>query len=242
MLRVGACQTPEILGDVEAALSCLEAFAARHDARDLDVLLFPEGFLQGYLVEPAHLNTHAMSVGSSRFAAVLRRLRVIRPVLVFGLIEADGDDLYNSAAVVCDGQLLGVYRKTHLTEGEQYFTAGGDYPTFVRNGVRFGVNICYDTRFPQAAAAVAGQGARLLLVPSQNMMRRPAAREWQDRHHEIRAERVRETRMWLISADVTGERDDERVGLGPTSVLTPDAQVVAQVPLGAVGMVTATVS
>ncbi|GAA1419208.1 carbon-nitrogen hydrolase family protein [Catellatospora coxensis] len=242
VLRIGACQTPELLGDVDGALACMVGFAAADAAQDLDLLLFPEGFLQGYLVEPAHLNTHALSLGSPGFTDVLRRLRPVRQTLVFGLIESDGDELYNSAVVVTGGELAGVYRKTHLTDGERYFDSGGSYPTFVRNGVRFGINICHDTRFPEAAAAVAGQGARVLLVPAQNMMRRPAALQWRDRHHEIRAERARETRMWLISADVTGERDELRIGYGPTSVLDPAGQVVVQVPLGTTGMVTATVS
>ncbi|MEU8081325.1 carbon-nitrogen hydrolase family protein [Catellatospora citrea] len=241
VLKVGACQTPELLGDVDAAIACMAGFAARDEAHDLDLLLFPEGFLQGYLVEPAHLNAHALSLGSAAFAAVVRRLRPIRQTLVFGMIEADGDDLYNSAVVVTGGELTGIYRKTHLTGGEHYFASGGSYPTFVRNGVRFGINICYDTRFPEAAAAVAGQGARVLLVPAQNMMRRPAADEWRERHHQIRAERARETRMWLVSADVTGERDEQRVGYGPTSVLSPAGEVVAQVPLGTTGMVTAAI-
>ncbi|MBV1849406.1 carbon-nitrogen hydrolase family protein [Catellatospora tritici] len=240
-LRVGACQTPELIGDIDAALTCLEGFAAAEQARDLDLLLFPEGFLQGYLVEPDHLNRCAMSLDSEAFAAVLRRLRPIRQTLVFGLIEADDTDLYVSQAVVTGGRLAGVYRKTHLTEGETYFTAGQEYPTFVCNGVRFGINICYDTRFPEAAAAVAGQGARLLLVPAQNMMRRPAALEWKHRHNEIRADRVRETHMWLVSADVCGERDESRVGWGPTCVMAPDARVLAQVPFGVSGMVTAVV-
>ncbi|GIF94913.1 carbon-nitrogen hydrolase family protein [Catellatospora citrea] len=240
-LRIGACQTPELLGDVDAAIACMAGFAGRDEACDLDLLLFPEGFLQGYLVEPTHLDRHALSVDSAGFAAVLRRLRPIRQTLVFGMIEADGDDLYNTAVVVTHGALAGVYRKTHLTGGEQCFTPGGSYPTFVCNGVRFGINICYDTRFPEAAAAVAGQGARALLVPAQNMMRRPAADEWRDRHHRIRAGRARETRMWLVSADVTGERDELRVGYGPTSVLSPTGEVLAQVPLGTTGMVTATI-
>lgn len=70
--------------------------------------------------------------------------------------------------------------------------------------MRFGINVCYDTRFAEAAAPLPAQGARLLLVAAQNMMRRPAATYWKDRHHQVRAERVRETGMWLVSADITG--------------------------------------
>ncbi|MFB9318236.1 nitrilase-related carbon-nitrogen hydrolase [Cryptosporangium minutisporangium] len=55
---------------------------------------------------------------------------------------------------------------------ESLFTAGDAFPTFVCRGVRFGINICSDTQVSAAAAAIARAGARLLLVPAQNMMRR----------------------------------------------------------------------
>jgi hypothetical protein len=37
--------------------------------------------------------------------------------------------------------------------------------------------------------------------------------------------------MWLLSADVTGERGGTRIGYGPTAVLDQSANVVAQAPL-----------
>jgi predicted amidohydrolase len=128
-----------------------------------------------------------------------------------------------------------------LTAGECLFEPGPDYQTFDVSGVRCGINICYDTNFAAAACAVASQGARVLLVPSQNMMKCEAADEWKLRHNAIRAERVRETGLWLASADVTGARDDTRVAYGPTSIMNPDADVVAQVPLMTVGMAVATI-
>ena len=106
-------------------------------------------------------------------------------------------------------------------------------------GLRYGINICYDTQFADAAARIAGRRARVLLVPAQNMMRRQAAEAWKHRHNQIRAERVRETGMWLASADVTGERGNTHVGYGPTSVMNPSVEVVAQVPLMETGMVIA---
>jgi predicted amidohydrolase len=125
--------------------------------------------------------------------------------------------------------------------GERLFQAGDAYPTFQLNGVTYGINICYDTNFPEAAKAVAEQGSRVLLVPSQNMMTLQAAETWKCRHNAIRAERVSETGMWLVSADVTGARDDSHVAYGPTSVMNPEAEVVAQVPTMAVGMVVASI-
>jgi 5-aminopentanamidase len=238
-LRVGACQTPEILGDIQESLACVEDFAGQATARDVNLLVFPECFLQGYLVEPKHVYRHALDLSSRRFASVLRRLAPLAPTLVIGVIEQAGDSYFNTAVVVRRGQLVGAYRKTHLMPGERLFQPGTAYPTFALGGVRFGINICYDTQFPAAAAAVASQGARLLIVPSQNMMRRASAAHWKDVHHPMRISRVRETGMWLVSADVTGERNENYLGIGPTSIINPHGQIVAQVPAMTTGMVIA---
>jgi 5-aminopentanamidase len=240
-VRIGACQPPEILGDVDAAVRCIQGFCGQAKREGADLLLFPECFLQGYLVTEAHLRLHALDLGSTRFRSMAARLADVTPVLVIGVIERSGGKLFNSAVVLDHGQVRGVYRKTHLTPGETLFCPGNEYPVFDVRGLRYGVNICHDTRFADAAAQVARQQARLLLVPSQNMMERQTAETWKRKHNQIRAERVRETGMWLISADVTGERGDTHVGYGPTSVMAPSGKMVAQVPLMEIGMITAAI-
>lgn len=236
-LRVGGCQTPEILGDNESALECIEAFAAQADAEGVELLLFPECFLQGYLVEEQHIHRYAMGLDELPYD----RLSRIEQTLVFGVIERRGGRFFNTVVVVEHGRLLGAYRKTHLVPGEAIFDKGSEYPIFERSGITFGINICYDLQFAEAAAAVAAQGATLLLGSTQNMMRRKNAEHWKDLHNSIRAERVRETGMWLVSSDVTGERGTERIGYGPTCVFNPRAEIVAQVPLMTVGMAVADV-
>lgn len=195
--------------------------------------------MQGYLVTEQHIRQHALALDSPEFATVLRRLSTLRPAIVIGLIERAGPRFHNTAVIIHRGQMLGAYRKVHLNDGEAIFTPGDRFPVFDVAGIRVGINICADTRFPAAAAAVAAQGARVLLVPAQNMMRHAAAQEWKDRHHEIRTARARETGMWVISADVTGARDRHRVGWGPTSVISPDGEIVAQAALMRTGLVIA---
>ena len=175
---------------MEAALACIESFARQPSSDDVDMLLFPECFLQGYLVKSRHLSRYALDLTATSFQAILDRLSSIRPTLVFGLIERRGAAYFNTAVVVKHGALQGFYRKTHLVPGERLFQAGDAYTTFNLNGVTCGINICYDTNFPEAAKAVAARGARVLLVPSQNMMKLQTAETWKSRHHAIRAERV----------------------------------------------------
>jgi predicted amidohydrolase len=104
-------------------------------------------------------------------------------------------------------------------------------------GLRFGINICYDSNFPELARDVADTGASLIVCPANNMMSLVVAEAWKLKHNPIRGERCRETGLWMISADVTGERDG-RVAWGPTAVLDPTGAVAAQLPLGEPGLLT----
>lgn len=119
------------------------------------------------------------------------------------------------------------------------FTPGDRYVVFDA-GMKVGINICYDTNFPEAARAVARAGARLVVCPSNNMMRSATAEEWKHRHNEIRAMRARDAGVWLLSSDVTGHRDG-RVSYGPTALIDPDGNVLAHVPLMTPGMLLADV-
>ncbi len=234
-VRIAAAQTPEFIEDIDGALAWLAEVAARAAAQGAALLCFPEGFLQGYLTEEAPARRNALDLASPAFAAVLARMPKTGPVIVLGLIEIEDGRLFNTAVVVDRGALVGRYRKTHLLGGERVFGAGSESPVFEAAGLRFGINICYDTNFPQAARKIADAGASLIVCPANNMLRRQTAVAFKDVHNAARGERCRETGLWLISADVTGARDG-RIGWGPTAVLDPTGAVMAQLALEAPGL------
>lgn len=236
IVRVSACQTPDFRENTEEALAYLERRAHEAEQAGVHLLLFPEGYLQGYLTEPEAVRKNALNLSSQEFKKILSRLRKIQPTLVVGLIEESEGMYYNSAAVIDQGILSGSYRKTHLLPGESVFTPVDSYPTFELQGVRFGINICYDMQFAEAAAEVKQASADIILCPANNMMRYENAEKWKFLHHEMRIERAKETGLWVISADVTGERDG-RIGYGPTSVINPEGVVVEQVALMTEGVV-----
>ena len=243
-VRVGACQTPEIIGDPPAALASMLRFAKKAEDREADLLLFPECFLSGYILNETYMANYAYDFESGQFAAILKQLEHVKPALVFGAGEKKSGKYFNSAVVVNRGEMIGAYRKTHLIDpNEAFFTPGTDYPIFDIKGLKYGINICYDAQFADAAKAVADQGARLLLLPAQNMLRCEIAEYWKDKHNEIRSERVKENGFWFISSDVTGIRPPgqygvEHIAYGPTLAMNPKAEIVAQVPLMTVGLIT----
>lgn len=234
-VRIAAAQTIEYREDIGAALRGVAEFAARAEAAGAALLCFPEGFLQGYLVEEAAARRQALDLNSGAFEAVLDQLPRTGPMLVIGMLELKDGRLFNTAIVVQHGRLVGRCRKAHLLGAERAFTAGTDNPSFEVDGLRFGINICYDTNFPEAARQVAAAGASLLVCVANNMLRRETAETFKHQHNAIRGERCRETGLWLMSSDVTGERDG-RVAWGPTAVLDPHGRVVAQLPLDEPGL------
>ncbi len=79
---------------------------------------------------------------------------------------------YNSVAIVEDGNVLGVYRKSHIPDGpgyeEKFYFTPGDtgFRVWTTGQGRIGVAICWDQWFPEAARAMALQGADILLYPT----------------------------------------------------------------------------
>jgi NAD+ synthase (glutamine-hydrolysing) len=90
-------------------------------------------------------------------------------IAVIGFPEAH-DDLYNSAAVIADREIVGVSRKHYLPnygvfDEDRYFQAGHETVVFSENGWTFGVSICEDIWYPEGPpAAQALYGDAHLLV------------------------------------------------------------------------------
>jgi len=208
--------------------------AEHHGAK---LICFPECYLQGYLLEPQHAYAHGIALNSASFASILKRLESLDLTLVFGMIEAQGNAFFNTAVVVSKGVLMGAYRKAHLMRAEaKFFSPGVESPIFDLEGIQFGLNICKDLNFPECAKQVAAQGAQLLVCPCNNMLKPDAAREWKDNHNAIRSLRCTESKLWLLSSDVTGTREGY-IAYGPTAIISPDGHVMAQAPLNEPGAV-----
>ncbi len=226
-MRVAACQPSYLYHDVEQALLTIVRYAEEAAGEEAALLCFPECYLQGYIHATEDYGKVAIDLSSDEFSRILGRLADLEPVLVFGLIERDGNDLHNSAVVVRKGDLLGRYRKTMLLKGESMFRPGTESPVFEVDGLRFGINICHDLNFPECARVIAGQGAELLACPCNNLLSPANADLWKHKHQEIRRQLARETGRHLLSSDVVGEWNG-RISYGSTSLIGPGGEIRAE--------------
>jgi N-carbamoylputrescine amidase len=104
------------------------------------------------------------------FRGLARELDVALPVSVF---ERAHNAFFNSLVMVdAGGEVLGSYRKSHIPEGpgyhEKFYFSPGDtgFKVFQTRFAKLGVAICWDQWFPEAARAMALQGAEILFYPT----------------------------------------------------------------------------
>ena len=196
------------------------------DSQGVDIACFPECHLTGYHLEKEDIEQNALSLDSPRLRLYLQAWSNFKATFILGLIEKTDQGYFNSAMVISQGKILGCYRKTH--PNEKYLLAGEDYPVF-SNDTLFGINICNDANYPDAAYRLAEQGAKLLFYPLNNLLRKDVADKWRAKSPENLQLRAQETGCWVISSDVAGV-DGEKMSYGCTQIVSPSGKVIAFVP------------
>ena len=152
------------------------AFVKDAAARGAGLVLLPELFENLYWcqVQQERFFATAHPVAGhpflARFAALARELGVVLPVSFF---ERDGQAHYNSLAMIDrTGDILGVYRKSHIPDGpgymEKYYFNPGDtgFKAFTTGAGTVGAAICWDQWYPETARAMTLLGAEILLYPT----------------------------------------------------------------------------
>jgi len=140
-----------------------------------ELVVLPELFAS--LGRTSHMREVAEPLDGPTLAWAQSTAQTSKCALIAGsFIERDGDALFNtSIAVGADGALLGSYRKIHLfdvdiegarSKESDTFSSGTDPVVVDINGLRVGLTICYDLRFPELFRAEADQGADIIVVPA----------------------------------------------------------------------------
>lgn len=157
-----------------AGLGELVAAAARAGAR---VIVAPEYSMFGVARLDERVTAAAEPLDGP-FTTGLRELARTHGVhLAAGIAERlpDDDKVGNTVVVAGpDGTIVTTYRKVHCYDAfgftESDFIRPGpitEPATFTVDGVVFGIQTCYDVRFPESVRRVAAAGAHVLLLPAQ---------------------------------------------------------------------------
>jgi len=166
-LVVAAVSTPVVLGDVEANLATIAEGVDAALAAGARLVVLPELATSGYVfADRAEAEAAALDAADGRLGAIARKA-VDGAVVVMGFCERGDDGLFTSAAVLFEGAVRAVYRKSHLWGQEcEIFDRGAEAGAIVDTPVgRVGIAICYDNEFPEVPRRLALGGAEVLALP-----------------------------------------------------------------------------
>jgi predicted amidohydrolase len=178
--RIGLAQYAPRLGEVDANLELADGWLRRAAGEGAQLVAFPELALSGYLLSDL-VPEVALRVTDPRLAALSRAAP--GALVAIGFVEEADDHRYcNSAALLRDGELMGVHRKAYLpTYGlfdEGRFTRPGQQIRTQDVGEplgRIGLSVCEDFWHPSLPMLQAQDGASLLVNIAAGPARAPGS-------------------------------------------------------------------
>ncbi len=168
--RIAGVQMDIVIDDPAANLAALHEHLRSTAGDGAHLTVFPECALTGYCYEDrAAALAVAESIPGPSTEVITEICRKYGAYAVYGLIERDGDRIYNSCVLVGPRGVVGSYRKIHLPAlGLDKLVTPGDRPFAVdaAGEVKIGMHICYDGSFPEAPRVLSLLGADLLVLPT----------------------------------------------------------------------------
>jgi predicted amidohydrolase len=241
-MKVAAYQAPLLPSGSTEAIDLISVQVRACESIGATFLCCPEGALGGladYASRPDEIAIHVRNGQLQRTVAPIASETV---TTILGFTEVDDDGrLFNSAAVVHKGVVVGVYRKLHPAINRSIYKPGHDMPVFEVGDLTFGIVICRDSKYPEPARVMADHGASALFVPTNNGL--PPAKSGVEIVAEARQTdiaRATENRVSVIRADVAG-RADGLVSFGSSGIVNGEGTVLRAARKFEVGLVVADV-
>ncbi|ASK88020.1 N-carbamoylputrescine amidase [Sphingorhabdus sp. SMR4y] len=174
-ISVAALQLP-LGGDKQTNIFAVSGLVAEAAEQGAQIILPPELFAGPYFCKTEEEALFGLAQPLSESTPVLAMQKLAKQygvAIPASFFERDGQHYYNSLAMIDpDGEIMGVYRKSHIPDGpgyeeKFYFRPGNTgFKVWDVFGTRIGVGICWDQWYPETARAMALMGAEILFYPT----------------------------------------------------------------------------
>jgi N-carbamoylputrescine amidase len=169
MVNVAALQFEPVLGEVEQNRAKLVELAVKAFEQQAQLIVAPECCVSGYVFNSQEEAADcAESLPDGPTVQALAELTAkYEGYVVAGLVEKEGELLYNTAVLVGPEGFIGKYRKVHLWDVDKtIYQAGNEFPVFDLPFGRLAISICYDGMFPEVTRIYAIKGVDIICHPT----------------------------------------------------------------------------
>ena len=210
--------------DVEQNIASFKQMSAQAAAEGSSVLVVPELWSTGYVLEQAE---HFASEQDGGIYDVIRETAHEHNLTIIGsVLEKVANGVANSLSVIKpDGKISGVYRKLHLFrlfDEEKYLQQGNDLLTLDMEWGATGFGICYDLRFPELFRRYSIQnGARVMILPAEWPLIR--VNHWRS----LLIARAIENQSFVIACNAAGKSGETVFG-GHSMIIDPWGEIIVE--------------
>jgi len=227
-MKLAIAQINCVLGDLSGNAEKILQHAKQAGQLGAQLLLTPELSLCGYPPEDLLLRDGFYRACAKALAELARKISGI--AVVVGHPHASDGKHYNAASLLRDGVIAATYLKSELPnysvfDEERYFDQGSAPCVFEIAGIRFALNICEDIWQPDVAGQARKAGAQVLLVLNAS----PYAIGKHDSRHRVVRERIAETGIAVVYANMVGGQD-ELIFDGGSFAMDRQGELTAQSP------------
>jgi NAD+ synthase (glutamine-hydrolysing) len=228
LLRVALAQINPTVGDIRGNARKVSEYTARARDEGAALVVFPELTLSGYPPEDLLLKTSFLDAAHAELRELAAQTQGI--VAVVGYPE-QAEDVYNTAAVLADGEVVATYRKIYLPnygvfDEQRYFQSGAEAAIVEVNGVPIGLSICEDIWEPgPPAMSEALAGAQVIV----NLSASPYRAGYGARRERMLVQRAVDYLAAVVFVNTVGGQD-ELVFDGHSLAIDQDGAVLARAP------------
>ena len=173
-IRVAQIKVYPVKGDLQANHKMLMEILARIEKDEkVDVVITPEGFLDGYVstvktVSKEDMINYAIDPAKSAYTkAVSEWSKRNKSWFIFGCTRTAPDGIFNTALIFNrEGKLIGSYDKLHIQTHDYKYSSGKHLNVFDSDFGKFGVMICADRRWPETSRTLTLKGAKIIMNPT----------------------------------------------------------------------------
>ena len=224
-MKVAAYQAPLLPSGSREAVDLIRTRVEWCESHGVVILCCPEAILGGLADDAADPGKFAIDTRGDQLARALAPLASDTVTTIVGFTEVTGTGrLYNTAAILHKGAVLGLYRKLYPAINRSVYDAGDQMPVFRVGGLIFGIMICNDSNYPEPAKTMASKGATALFIPTNNGLP-PKQADVAAHARSVDIALARENNICVIRADVAG-RTNGMVSYGSSGIVDPPGNVL----------------
>lgn len=212
-------------------------------AEGVDLIVFPEQSLQGYLSDTLHYDFENVAYQFDQaeviptgecISQLIETVKNLQLHAVIGLTERDAERaevLYNCVVLLGPEGEIGRYRKVHQPGDEKHIYYPGDgFPVFTTKIGRIGMLICYDKVFPESTRELALKGADIMIMPTAwglaGDTEDPELDYMVDTYTLFGRVRALENQCWMVESNLFGPHGKLNYH-GHSRIIDPHGKIIA---------------